>query len=77
MIYQRIKEACQQQGLSIRSLEQQAGLSNGSISKWVESSPTVDSLTAVTKVLGITMDDLCKDEQAEKRGEEPCLKQTS
>ena len=51
MIYNKIKEICKEKGISIGSVEKKAGLSNGAISKWNNSSPTVDSLKAVAEVL--------------------------
>lgn len=57
-IYDRIKDACREQGISVTRVEKESGLSNGSISKWNESSPTVDKLNAVAKVLNKTIDDL-------------------
>ena len=51
MIYDKIKTICNSKGISIRSVEKEAGLSNGAISKWNDASPTVDKLQAVAKVL--------------------------
>ena len=57
-IYDRIKAICKEQGISVTQLEKKSDLSNGAISKWNESSPTVDKLSAVAKVLKTTVDDL-------------------
>lgn len=62
LIYDRIKEICKRNGVSIASIEKEAGLSNGSIGKWNESSPTVENLQAVAKTLGCTVDDLLSTE---------------
>lgn len=56
LIYDTIKEICQKKGLSVSSVEKEAGLSNGAISKWNDSSPTVDRLNAVAKVLNVKVD---------------------
>ncbi len=56
MIYDTIKELCKKKGLSVSSVEKEAGLSNGAISKWNDSSPTVDKLNAVAKVLNVKVD---------------------
>lgn len=53
MIFDKIKEICNEKGISIASLERSAGLSNGTISKWNDSSPTVENLQAVAKVLKV------------------------
>lgn len=51
MIYENIKRIADEKGISIRSLEMQAGLKNGAISKWKESTPSVLNLKAVAKIL--------------------------
>lgn len=58
LIYLNIKTLCDQQGISIRSLEKQAGLGNGVIRRWEKSSPTVDKLQAVAKVLKVKIEKL-------------------
>ncbi len=56
MIYDTIKDLCKERGLSVSSVEKKAGLSNGAISKWNDSSPTVEKLNAVAKVLNVKVD---------------------
>ena len=58
MLYDKIKEICKAKGISISAVEKEAGLGNGAISKWNNSSPTVDNLQAVANVLKVTMDEL-------------------
>lgn len=58
MIYEKIKEICKEKGVSVASVEKQAGLSSGAISKWNESSPTVEKLKAVADVLKVKVDKL-------------------
>lgn len=58
LIYDRIKELCEEKGLSVRYVESAAGLKNGAISKWNESSPTIKSLKAVSDVLKVKIDKL-------------------
>lgn len=48
--------------ISIYALEKKAGLKNGAISKWRESSPTLNSLQAVAEALETTIDNLLKEE---------------
>lgn len=57
-IYDKIKAMCEEKGMSVRQLEVAAGLKNGAISKWNESSPTVKSLKAVADVLKVKVDKL-------------------
>ena len=60
LIYDKIKEICKSKGVSVGSVEEKAGLSNGAISKWNDASPTVDKLNAVAKVLNVKVDSLIK-----------------
>ena len=57
-IYDKINELCEEKGVSGRQVEAAAGLKNGAISIWNESSPTVKSLKAVEDVLKIKVDKL-------------------
>lgn len=58
MLYDKIREICKAKGISVGSLEKQAGLGNGTISKWNNASPTVDNLNAVAKILKVKVDKL-------------------
>lgn len=53
MLYEKIKQICKEKGVSVRSIEKEAGLSNGAISKWNEVTPKVDSIQAVAKALKV------------------------
>lgn len=57
-IYDKIKAMCEEKGMSVRQVEAAAGLKNGAISKWNDSSPTVKSLKAVADVLKVKIDKL-------------------
>lgn len=57
-LYGKIQELCDQKGLSIYKLEQETGLSKGSIRKWESSSPSSDKLMMVSKYLGVSMESL-------------------
>ena len=65
MILKRIKEKCKEKGLTIFALEKEAKIGNGTIARWDKSSPTVENLAAVAKVLECTIDDLLHDESKE------------
>lgn len=58
LIYDKIKAMCEEKGISVRQLEASAGLKNGTISKWNNSSPTIKSLKAVADVLKVKVDKL-------------------
>ena len=55
-IYDKIKAMCEERGMSVRQLEVAAGLKNGAISKWNDSSPTIKNLKAVADVLKVKVD---------------------
>lgn len=61
MIYENIKSLTKQKRLSIRAVEIQAGLGNGVIRGWKDSSPTVTNLQAVAKVLKVPISKLLKE----------------
>lgn len=58
MLYDKIKDICKEKGISIAFVEREAGLGNGVISKWNKSSPTIDNLKSVAKVLKVKVDKL-------------------
>lgn len=58
MIYDKIKKICEEKGISVSSVEKQANLSNGIISKWNRVSPTVENIQAVAKVLNVPIEQL-------------------
>ena len=62
MVYDKIKKLADERGVSIYALEKRAGLPNGAISKWKESSPTLKSLQAIAGALETTIDELIREE---------------
>lgn len=65
MIYTVIKEMCSKKKMSITELEKKAGLGNGSISKWNDSSPTLKNLESVANVLGVKVETILKRRDSE------------
>lgn len=61
MIYDNIKALCDEQGLTVMALEQKAGLSNGAVGRWRTHKPGVVYLKKAADVLGVTVDDLLKE----------------
>lgn len=53
MLIIKIKQWCQDNNVSIASLEKRCGLGNGTISGWATSTPRLDSLMAVVRETGI------------------------
>lgn len=62
MILQRIAQLCKQRGITIAALERNVGISNGTISRWGKSSPTVDNLKKVADYFGVSVDVLISPE---------------
>lgn len=63
MVYENVKRLCEEQGLTISSLEKLAKLGNGTIGGWKTSAPRVDNLQSVAKVLKTTVDALLKEKK--------------
>lgn len=58
MLVENIRALCATRHISIAALERQVGLGNGVITRWDESSPRLESLLAVAKYFGVTVDSL-------------------
>jgi len=57
IIFSRIKGLCEKNDLSVTQLENELGLSSGSIGKWRTSvSPSVDKIYKVAKYFGVSLD---------------------
>lgn len=68
-IYERIESLRKSKGLSQGKLEKQLGFSNGSISKWKNSTPKVERLQKLADFFGVSVEYLMTgkaDEQKEK-----------
>jgi len=61
--YDRIKDLCREQGKTVRSLEEAAGLRPDSIKRWADSRPIANSLFAVANVLGVPAEQLLDSEE--------------
>lgn len=59
-IFDKISKRASEKGISINSLEKQAGISIGSVYKWNTVSPTIRNLSKVAEVLECTIDELLK-----------------
>ena len=60
MIYENIEALCKEQGISVTTLEKRSGLGNGTIGKWKNSNPKVESLQAVANTLKVKIEKLLK-----------------
>ena len=54
-MYETINKEAEKRGMSVRQLEKAAGLGNGTISGWKESSPNLDTLERVADALGMNV----------------------
>lgn len=60
-IYENVSHLANKKGLSVSELERRAGLSKGAISKWRDSSPTVENLLKVAQALSVSIGRLLKE----------------
>ena len=60
MIYENVVELAKKKKMTLSEVEKQSGISKGVISKWKTVSPNIDSLQAVAKTLGVTVNRLLK-----------------
>lgn len=58
MIFENIAKLCEERGISIAKLERSTGIGNGTIKRWVTSSPTVENVRKVAEYFGVLVDDL-------------------
>lgn len=60
MIYQNIKSIADSQKVSIRKIEQDTGITLGSIYHWNDVKPSVDKVVKVANYLGVTVEELLR-----------------
>ena len=65
MILKNITRLCKEKGIALSRLERETNISNGTISKWGTSSPTVENVRKVAEFLGVTVDELIYGGKAE------------
>ena len=66
-IYERIESLRKSQGLSQGKLEKQLGFSNGSISKWKNSTPKVERLQKLADFFGVSVEYLMTGKENEQK----------
>ena len=62
MILQNIKRLCEANDITFAKLEREAGLGNGTISRWGDGKPRVDKLKLVADYFHVTVDFLLKED---------------
>lgn len=75
VLYDNVKQACREKGVSVSALEKAVGFSNGCISKWNESEPGIRKVQKVADYLGVAIEDLL--EYGGERDEDICWKRYS
>ena len=57
-IFDRVKQLAKENNISLKDVNKKAGLGTGSIYSWKNSTPSIDNLIKVAKVLKTSLDDL-------------------
>ena len=60
MYYDVVAKLAKERGISIKALEEEAELGNGTISKWRFTKPNIGNLEKVAKVLEVSVVDIIK-----------------
>ncbi|TPF00957.1 XRE family transcriptional regulator [Weissella paramesenteroides] len=55
-IFERVKDTAKQKSLTLRQVEEKAGLGRNSLYRWKNYTPRGDGITAVANVLGVSVD---------------------
>ncbi len=58
---ENIKSIAKRKGMSLRQLEEVAGIAQNTVSRWDENKPSVDKVKKVADALGVTVDELLRD----------------
>lgn len=58
----KIKRLCKEKSLSIAELQREIGLGVNAIARWDKNRPSVDKVKAVADRLGVTVDELLKED---------------
>lgn len=66
MIYDNIKQICDEQGISIMECEKRARIGNGVIGSWRTSTPRLDKIQAVADALGVPLTELTRRDEREE-----------
>lgn len=56
MITERIKELCEEKGISVSELAEKFGVSRASVGKWSKSSPSSDTIAKIANYFGVSTD---------------------
>lgn len=56
MLYEKVRELCKSNGISVSAVEKELGFGNGTITKWKNVSPNVYSLKKLADYFGVSID---------------------
>lgn len=56
MVYEKVKELCKQNRITISVLEKELGFGTGTICKWKKCSPKFSNMIAVAKYFRVSLD---------------------
>ena len=74
-LFERIQNTAKKRGMSLRELNNRAGLGTNAIYRWKKSKPAADKLQAVADVLHVSVDYLLGNEKSESVPQNIDLKQ--
>ena len=57
-VYTRVADLARERGVSLAKVEREVDLGNGTIGKWREVSPKLETVAKVAEYFGVTIDDL-------------------
>lgn len=60
--YDKVKELCEKNGTTIKSLEKEIGLGNGTISYWKKGSPKAELISRVANYFNVSVDSLLEND---------------
>ena len=70
MIYDTVKNLCQERGITIARLEKETGLGNGTVRGWDKYIPSVRTISVVAKYFGVGIETLLtEDSVAEQQSD--------
>lgn len=58
-MWKNIKRLCEKQNITITQIEKDLGFSPGSMSKWRQSSPSIEKVIAVSDYFQVSLDNIC------------------
>lgn len=60
IVYARVKQLCESNGITVTELEVKLGFSRGSLCKWNTNTPSITKVKLVADYFGVTIDEFMK-----------------